>query len=139
MDFSFWRTKMESINTSGVLQRGVMQSTNLVDQNTKPGVAADTTIVAKAIESSKFIASDVVQENAPAREVVAKAAEQIQSFVKSMGRDLNFSVDQTTGYHVVKVIDPNTGEIVRQLPSKELLDIARSMADLQNVLVSQKA
>ena len=129
---------MESINTSGVLQRGVMQSTNLVDQNTKPGVAADTTIVAKAIESSKFIASDVVQENAPAREVVAKAAEQIQSFVKSMGRDLNFSVDQTTGYHVVKVIDPNTGEIVRQLPSKELLDIARSMADLQNVLVSQK-
>jgi flagellar protein FlaG len=130
---------MESINTSGVLQRGVMQSTNLVDQNTKPGVAADTTIVAKAIESSKFIASDVVQENAPAREVVAKAAEQIQSFVKSMGRDLNFSVDQTTGYHVVKVIDPNTGEIVRQLPSKELLDIARSMADLQNVLVSQKA
>jgi len=139
MDFSLWRTKMESINTSGVLQRGVMQSTNLVDQNTKPGVAADTTIVAKAIESSKFIASDVVQENAPAREVVAKAAEQIQSFVKSMGRDLNFSVDQTTGYHVVKVIDPNTGEIVRQLPSKELLDIARSMADLQNVLVSQKA
>jgi len=130
---------MESINTSGVLQRGVMQSTNLVDQNTKPGVAADTTIVAKAIESSKFIASDVVQENAPAREVVAKAAEQIQSFVKSMGRDLNFSVDQTTGYHVVKVIDPNTGEVVRQLPSKELLDIARSMADLQNVLVSQKA
>jgi len=130
---------MDAINTSSVVQRGVMQSTNLVDQNTKPGVSADTTIVAKAIESSKFIASDVVQENAPAREVVAKAAEQIQSFVKSMGRDLNFSVDQTTGYHVVKVIDPNTGEVVRQLPSKELLDIARSMADLQNVLVSQKA
>jgi flagellar protein FlaG len=139
MDFSFWRTKMDSINITSVVQRGVIQPTNLVDQNTKPGVAADTTIVAKAIESSKFIASDVVQENAPAREVVAKAAEQIQSFVKSMGRDLNFSVDQTTGYHVVKVIDPNTGEVVRQLPSKELLDIARSMADLQNVLVSQKA
>jgi len=130
---------MDSINITSVVQRGVIQPTNLVDQNTKPGVAADTTIVAKAIESSKFIASDVVQENAPAREVVAKAAEQIQSFVKSMGRDLNFSVDQTTGYHVVKVIDPNTGEVVRQLPSKELLDIARSMADLQNVLVSQKA
>jgi flagellar protein FlaG len=65
--------------------------------------------------------------------------EQIQDFVKSMGRDLNFSVDQTTGYHVVRVVDPNTGEVVRQLPSKELLEIARSMANLQNVLVSQKA
>jgi len=37
------------------------------------------------------------------------------------------------------VVDPNTGEVVRQLPSKELLEIARSMANLQNVLVSQKA
>ena len=134
---------MSSINTSSVAQSGMPQTTGFVDQNTKsePKVepSIDTTVVAKAIESSKFIPSDVAKASAPTREVVAKAAEQIQSFVKSMGRDLSFSVDQTTGYHVVRVVDPNTGELVRQLPSKELLDIARSMADLHNGLVSQKA
>jgi flagellar protein FlaG len=143
MDFFYWRIKMSSINTSSVAQSGMPQTTGFVDQNTKPAPkvesSIDTAVVAKAIESSKFIPSDVVKASAPTREVVAKAAEQIQSFVKSMGRDLSFSVDQTTGYHVVRVVDPNTGELVRQLPSKELLDIARSMADLHNGLVSQKA
>jgi len=134
---------MSSINTSSVAQSGVMQSAGFIDQNTKPGPTAegaiDIAVVAKAIESSKFVPPDVAKASAPTREVVAKAAEQIQSFVKSMGRDLNFSIDQTTGYHVVRVVDPNTGEVVRQLPTKELLDIARSMADLHNGLVSQKA
>jgi flagellar protein FlaG len=143
MDFSYWRIKMSSINTSSVAQSGVLQTAGFVDQNTKPVPKAeatiDTAVVAKAIESSKFVPPDVVKASAPTREVVAKAAEQIQSFVKSMGRDLSFSVDQTTGYQVVRVIDPNTGELVRQLPSKELLDIARSMAELHNGLVSQKA
>jgi len=130
---------MDLINTSGVAQSGVMQSAGFVDQNLKPAPSMDSTVVAKAIESSKFVPTDVIQANEPSRAVIAKAAEQIQDFVKSMGRDLNFSVDQTTGYHVVRVVDPNTGEVVRQLPSKELLEIARSMANLQNVLVSQKA
>ena len=130
---------MDLINTSGVAQSGVMQSAGFVDQNPKPVPSMDSTVVAKAIESSKFVPTDVIQANEPSRAVIAKAAEQIQDFVKSMGRDLNFSVDQTTGYHVVRVVDPSTGEVVRQLPSKELLEIARSMANLQNALVSQKA
>jgi flagellar protein FlaG len=130
---------MDSINTSSIAQGSVMQTAGFVEKNTKSAPAIDSDIVAKAIESSKFAPSDIGEASAPTREVVAKAAEQIQSFVKSMGRDLSFSVDQTTGYHVVKVVDPNTGEVMRQLPAKELLQIARNMADLQNVLVSQKA
>jgi flagellar protein FlaG len=134
---------MSSINTSGIAQNVVIQPTGFVDQNSKPAskveVTIDTNVVAKAIESSKFVPSDVSKAGAPTREVVAKAAEQIQNFVKSMGRDLSFSIDKTTGYHVVRVVDPNTGEVVRQLPSKELLDIAQSMENLHNGLVSQKA
>ena len=56
-----------------------------------------------------------------------------------MGRNLNFSVDETTGYHVVKVVNPSTGELVRQLPTEELLKIAKDFQRLNNVLVSQRA
>jgi len=40
---------------------------------------------------------------------------------------------------VVRVVNPETNELIRQLPSEELLKIARSMKDLGNVLVNQKA
>ena len=131
---------MNSINTTSVAQVSMpTQSTGFVDQNTKPAPAVDSKVVANAIEAGKVVAVNVVEANAPAREVVAKAAEQLQSFVKSMGRNLSFSVDQTTGYHVVRVVNPETNEVIRQLPSEELLRIAQSMASLQNGLVSQKA
>ena len=69
-----------------------------------------------------------------------KTAQQLESFVQSMGRNLSFSVDGTTGYQVVRVTNPQTGEVVRQLPSEELLKIAESMQQTGNSgLVNQKA
>jgi flagellar protein FlaG len=68
-----------------------------------------------------------------------KIAADLQKFVQAMGRNLNFTVDDTTGYHVVKVVNPTTGELVRQLPSEELLKVARDFERLQNALVSQRA
>jgi flagellar protein FlaG len=83
--------------------------------------------------------SGVNQTAQVTRETVAKAAEQIQQFVQSMGRNLNFSIDETSGYHVVRVVNPDTGELVRQLPSEELLKISRDFQRLNNALISQRA
>jgi flagellar protein FlaG len=100
---------------------------------------ADREVISKIIANSEVKPSTVSEASRPSREVIAKAAEQIQSFVHSMGRNLNISVDQTTGYHVVRVVNPDTNELIRQLPSEELLRIAQQMDSLQNALVSQKA
>jgi flagellar protein FlaG len=101
-------------------------------------VRSDAEVVS-TVASMEIKPSSVNETSAPSREVVAKAAQQIQSFVQSMGRNLNFSVDSTTGYHVVRVTNPETGEIIRQLPSEELLRIAQSFAQINSALVNQKA
>jgi len=101
-------------------------------------VRSDAEVVS-TVASMEIKPSSVNETSAPSREVVAKAAQQIQSFVQSMGRNLNFSVDSTTGYHVVRVTNPDTGEIIRQLPSEELLRIAQSFAQINSALVNQKA
>jgi len=91
------------------------------------------------VASTQIKPSSVNETSAPTREVVAQAAQQIQSFVQSMGRNLSFSVDSTTGYHVVRVTNPDTGEIIRQLPSEELLRIAQNFAQINSAIVNQKA
>ena len=95
--------------------------------------------VVSEIASLEIKNPDVAQSSKPTADAIAKAAEDIQNFVKDMGRNLSFSVDQVTGYNVVRVVNPETNELIRQLPSEELLKIARSMKDLGNVLVNQKA
>jgi flagellar protein FlaG len=102
------------------------------------GVKTDAEIVAQ-VAAATIKPSGINEAAQPTREVVAKAAAQLQEFVSSMGRNLNFSIDETTGYNVVKVVNPDTGELIRQLPSEELLKISRDFQRLNNVLVSQRA
>jgi flagellar protein FlaG len=113
---------------------------NISNQARAPqqSVKSDAQVVAQVI-STEIKASGVNEAAQPTREVVAKAAAQLQEFVSSMGRNLNFSIDESTGYNVVRVVNPDTGELIRQLPSEELLKISRDFQRLNNVLVSQRA
>jgi flagellar protein FlaG len=97
----------------------------------------DASVVAAAA-STEIRPSNVNQVMQPTRETVARAAEQMQKFVSSMGRNLNFSIDGDTGYHIVRVTNPETGEVVRQLPSEEMLRLAHSLTQI-SALVNQKA
>jgi len=101
-------------------------------------VKTDAEVIAQ-VASVQIKPSNINEVLAPTREALEKIAADLQKFVQSMGRDLSFSVDQTTGYHVVRVINPSTGELVRQLPSDELLKIARDFERLHNALVSLRA
>ena len=131
-------TQVAALNTSPSAGMAILQSTGSAPERVAQPVRTDAEVVAVAA-SAEIRPSSVNETSQPTREVVAKAAQQIQSFVQSMGRNLNFSIDETTGYHVVKVVNPSTGELVRQLPSEELLKIAKDFQRLNNVLVSQRA
>ena len=137
---------MSSVNTlnagvaqSNGLNAAVSSSTGQVpEQVVQQNVPTDAEVVAK-VANTVIKPSNVSQATQPTQEVVAKTAQQLESFVASMGRDLSFSVDSTTGYHVVRVTNPQTGEVVRQLPSEELLKIAQTMEHTGSGLVNQKA
>jgi flagellar protein FlaG len=61
----------------------------------------------------------------PARsETVEKAIEQIRSFLRDSQRQLNFERDEATGRTVIRVIDPHSGEVIRQMPPEEILNLA---------------
>ena len=128
---------MSTININSAASSGAMQSGGAPQVIAQP-TRSDAEVVSQ-VASTVIKPSNVDATSQPSREVVAKAAADIQQFVQSMGRNLSFSVDETTGYNVVRVVNPNTGELVRQLPSEELLKIARDFQRLNNVLVSQRA
>ncbi len=54
-------------------------------------------------------------------------AERIRRYLRESGRELDFHVDADTNRMVVTVRDKETGEIIRQIPSEEILRIARSL------------
>jgi len=60
---------------------------------------------------------------------LAKAIEDLQSFVDNLGRDLNFTMDDQLNRSIITVRDANTSQVVRQIPGEELVAIARQIND----------
>lgn len=73
------------------------------------------------------------------RDQVESAVSTIQDFVQSIRRDINFSLDDGSGRVVVKVTDASSGEVIRQIPSEEALQLAESLAEMRSLLFKAEA
>jgi flagellar protein FlaG len=73
------------------------------------------------------------------RKAVEQAVAQIRKFVQSSAAELEFSVDNASGRVIVRVTDSQTKEVIRQLPSEEVLAISRALDRFQGLLLAQKA
>jgi flagellar protein FlaG len=82
--------------------------------------------VATAGAKQRAHAADEVERQSMQQRVQSAAA-QIDSYLKSIGRALEFRVDDASGRLVVTVRDSQTGETIRQIPSEEALELARSL------------
>lgn len=51
---------------------------------------------------------------------------------------ITFDVDEATGHSVIRVLDKETGELIRQVPPEELLILAAKMKQLSGLIFSQE-
>jgi flagellar protein FlaG len=58
-----------------------------------------------------------------------KAIAKINKYVQQIQRDLQFSVDDESGKTVIKVIDSESKEIIRQIPEEIILQVAQSIEE----------
>lgn len=75
----------------------------------------------------------------PSEEQVKSAVEQLNEFLQVSASDLQFSVDEESGMRIIKVVDPETKEVIRQIPSEEAVEIAKAIGKLQGLLIRQTA
>jgi flagellar protein FlaG len=67
------------------------------------------------------------------------AVEKLNQSMTASSQDLQFSVDEDSKKTVVKLIDRTTHEVLRQMPSKEALEIAKSLDKAMGKLIDQRA
>ena len=63
----------------------------------------------------------------PTSQQLANAVGSVNLAMRQSSQNLEFSVDANTKKPIVKMVDSSTGEVIRQIPSEEMLAIARSI------------
>jgi flagellar protein FlaG len=76
----------------------------------------------------------------PSSEQLDAAVSKLNDYVQNVQRTLSFSVDKDTGTTVVKVIDTQTNELVRQIPTEQMLKLAADLDEqTANLFVKERA
>jgi len=72
---------------------------------------------------------------------IEESVKHVTESLKSVtSNNLEFSIDDSTGKTLVKVVDSSTKELIRQIPSEEMLAIAQAIdGEIKGLLVRNKA
>mgnify|MGYP005609702747 CR=1 FL=1 len=87
------------------------------------GVAADLTAPAPA----------------PTRDQVEQAAARVKDAFRGTTSRLEIEIDHDLHKAVIKIFNGESGEIIRQIPSQELLDLAKQLGDQKGLLIRERA
>ncbi len=119
-----------------------VRNTAMPDGRVKGGSAAS--VASGGFAGEALATSAVVQDQpsepseVPAAQELNAAITSIREAAQSIHRDLNFTLDEESGAVVVKVVDSN-GELVRQIPSEDVLRLRGQLEEARSLLFSAKA
>ena len=77
-----------------------------------------------------------VETNTQAVKAAVEASNRVEQSLQSK---IEFVTDDSSGEMLIKVIDPSNNEVIRQIPSEEMLAISRALDRMQGLLVKSQA
>ena len=103
--------------TTGISgQALVRDGQQIISQNTVPITAKKASKPVDINEGMEEAAKDIKKEIAEVQDTVAK----LQNITNVIGRKIGFKVNEELGEVVVKVIDPSTDKVIKEIPSAEI-------------------
>ena len=125
--FDVSRTARSSVAVEASAERSALGQTDL----------AATTSAAKPVTTQTRDALE--QPSEVAEDELKLAVSDIQDFVQSVRRDINFQLDDSSGRVVVNVTEASSGEVIRQIPSEEALRLSENLSEIRSLLFEAEA
>ncbi|MBU4228879.1 MAG: flagellar protein FlaG [Desulfurivibrionaceae bacterium] len=73
------------------------------------------------------------------RSEVQVAVDEVQVRMDQMGTNLQFAMDKVAEDLVVKVTDKKSGDLIRQIPSEDVIKLRKKLEELVGLLFDEKA
>ncbi|MET3117834.1 flagellar protein FlaG [Undibacterium sp. GrIS 1.8] len=125
---------MDALSTGNQLPSGQTVS----DRSTSGNIATTSTVKASTPTETAQAITPAAKTQAT-RDQVDSAVKDINKALQSSSQGLEFSIDPDSKHVVVKLIDQQTKQVLRQIPNEEVLEISKSLDKLLGLLIKQSA
>ena len=102
--------------------------------STSPGSASGEITQSTTVVDVKTVDENALKHDSNQKlslDAVKEAVNSGNTMLQSASSSLSFEIDSATKQVVVKIVDSKTGELVRQIPTVEMLDFMRRMKELE--------
>jgi flagellar protein FlaG len=72
------------------------------------------------------------------RQAIEETIAKIREFIGPANSSLKIEIDPDTDRIVVKVLDDQSGELIRQIPSQEMVEIAKRLDAMQGIFITKR-
>lgn len=115
-------------------------STSLPPQSSPEVGAAPREARVAVPTQEKTIPEQTAQPEKPAsQEQLKTAVKSVREYVQPFNNNLEFSISDETDSVVVKIVDIATKEVIRQIPSEEMIAIAKALDSIKGLFIKQMA
>lgn len=124
---------------------GMMKGPVPVERSSPPAGTDRTGLVQQQVQAAEAKAAkekeraEKAEQDTRTQEIAEEVASGLNELVHELHRELRFSVDQDSGETVIKVIDQETDEVVRQIPSDEVVQLRKRLEEAAGVIFQDSA
>lgn len=90
------------------------------------------------LSKAEALVEDAAKEK-PKEADITELVDELNSMVSLMRKGLAFKIDEESGKPVVSVLDLESGDIIRQIPNQEALDLSQKLAEVAGFLLRTEA
>lgn len=119
---------VENVNASSVA--------GAIFKTPEPVVNIPAPTLEKAQAEQVLAAEKTPGDGVPGEEL-NRAIEQVQVMMDLRNRSVEFTTDETSGARVVKVVDADSGDVIRQMPAEELLSFMRNLTRMLGTFIDK--
>lgn len=106
---------------------------------TSPAVFSSFSFGKLELKTGGDVASPERQRERISEDDVQKVVKELNHHLRATNMELNFSVDKETEKVVLKIVDSETQEVIRQIPAEEALRRSLQISKLLGFLVDENA
>lgn len=126
-------SKMQSLNT--VMEVSKIQS---LDAGTKQSMVSKNTNLEQKVNKVQNDENFTEEDSNKQQDRLLHAIEKASGKFESQNNQLSFAVHEKTKQIMVKVINKDTQEVVREIPSKKILDMVADRMEAAGLLIDEK-
>ncbi|MCL1145272.1 flagellar protein FlaG [Shewanella marinintestina] len=90
-------------------------------------------------ESSSVERTSLAKDSEEKTADIHEVANELNDMMSLMRKGLAFKVDEHSGQSIVSVLDVDSGDIIRQIPNEEALELAQKLAEVAGSLLKTEA